>query len=83
MLPWQFFATALAECSNSLVVNSNLLSKVYFPRLIVPSSAIIVCVVDFVISLVLLFLLMSWYGVWPDWRMLTLPLFPCWRCSVL
>ncbi|ANA40482.1 ABC transporter permease [Geobacter anodireducens] len=75
MLPWQFFATALAECSNSLVVNSNLLSKVYFPRLIVPSSAIIVCVVDFIISLVLLFLLMSWYGVWPDWRMLTLPLF--------
>lgn len=75
MLPWQFFATALAECSNSLVVNSNLLSKVYFPRLIVPSSAIIVCVVDFVISFVLLFLLMVWYGVWPDWRMLTLPLF--------
>lgn len=75
MLPWQFFATALTESSNSLVVNSNLLSKVYFPRLIVPSSAIIVCVVDFLISLVLLFLLMVWYGVWPDWRMLTLPLF--------
>ncbi|GLI36605.1 ABC transporter permease [Geobacter hydrogenophilus] len=75
MLPWQFFATALTDSSNSLVSNSNLLSKVYFPRLIVPSSSIIVCVVDFLISLALLFLLMCWYGVLPHWRILTLPLF--------
>lgn len=75
MLPWQFFATALTESSNSLVTNSNLLSKIYFPRLIVPTSAIIVCVADFLISLALLFILMSIYGVVPGWRLLVLPFY--------
>jgi len=75
MLPWQFFASALAECSNSLITNSNLISKVYFPRLIVPSSAVIVSFVDFLISGMILLALMIWFNFVPDWRIVTLPLF--------
>ncbi len=75
MLPWQFFANALSECSNSLLSNSNLISKVYFPRLIVPASAVIVSFVDFLISGMILLALMAWYNFVPDWRILTLPLF--------
>src|SRR5579883_1260202 len=75
LLPWQFFSGALTECSNSLVNNSNLLAKVYFPRLIVPTSAVIVSFVDFMISGIILLALMAWYDFVPDWRILTLPLF--------
>lgn len=75
MLPWQFFANALSECSNSLISNSNLISKVYFPRLIVPASAVIVSFVDFLVSGMILLALMAWYNFVPDWRILTLPLF--------
>lgn len=75
MLPWQFFSNALSECSNSLITNSNLISKVYFPRLIVPASAIIVSFVDFLISGMILLALMIWYNFVPDWRILTLPFF--------
>lgn len=75
MLPWQFFSTALGECSNSLITNANLISKVYFPRLIVPTSAVIVSFVDFMISGMILLALMAWYNFVPDWRILTLPLF--------
>ncbi|NWF57772.1 MAG: ABC transporter permease [Fischerella sp.] len=75
MLPWQFFAGALTECSNSLISNANLLSKVYFPRLIVPTSAVIVSFVDFMISGMILLGLMAWYNFVPEWRILTLPLF--------
>ncbi|BAZ42340.1 ABC-2 type transporter [Calothrix sp. NIES-4101] len=75
MLPWQFFAGALSECSNSLISNANLLSKVYFPRLIVPTSAIIVSFVDFMISGMILLGLMAYYNFVPSWRILTLPLF--------
>lgn len=75
LLPWQFFSGALSECSNSLVANSNLLSKVYFPRLIVPTSAVIVSFVDFLISGMILLGLMAYYNFVPDWRILTLPLF--------
>lgn len=75
MLPWQFFSGALTECSNSLISNANLLSKVYFPRLIVPTSAVIVSFVDFMISGIILLGLMAWYNFVPDWRILTLPLF--------
>lgn len=75
LLPWQFFSGALTECSNSLVANSNLLSKVYFPRLIVPTSAVIVSFVDFLISGMILLGLMAYYNFVPDWRILTLPLF--------
>jgi lipopolysaccharide transport system permease protein len=73
MLPWQFFANALSECSNSLISNSNLISKVYFPRLIVPTSAVIVSFVDFMISGIILVGLMAWYNFVPSWRILTLP----------
>ena len=58
MLPWQFFSTALSECGNSLVTNSNLISKVYFPRLIVPASSVITSFVDFLITLTLMAALM-------------------------
>ncbi len=75
MLPWQFFSNALSECSNSLISNSNLISKVYFPRLIVPTSAVIVSFVDFMISAVILLGFMAWFNFVPDWRILTLPLF--------
>jgi lipopolysaccharide transport system permease protein len=73
MLPWQFFANALSECSNSLISNANLISKVYFPRLIVPTSAVIVSFVDFMISGIILLGLMAWYNFVPTWRILTLP----------
>lgn len=75
MLPWQFFANALTECSNSLISNSNLISKVYFPRLIVPTSAVIVSLVDFLISSVILVVLMIFYHFIPDVKILTLPFF--------
>lgn len=75
MLPWQFFASALSECSNSLIVNANLVSKVYFPRLIVPTSAVIVSFVDFMISGIILLGLMAWYNFVPDWKIVMLPLF--------
>ncbi len=75
LLPWQFFSGALSECSNSLINNANLLSKVYFPRLIVPTSAVIVSFVDFMISGIILLGLMAYYNFIPDWRILTLPIF--------
>lgn len=75
MLPWQFFANALSECSNSLIANTNLLSKVYFPRLIIPISAVIVSFVDFLISGLILLGLMAWYNFVPSWQIITLPLF--------
>lgn len=75
ILPWQFFANALSECSLSLINNANLVSKIYFPRLIVPASAVIVSFVDFLIAGMILLALMAWYNFVPDWRILTLPLF--------
>ncbi|GBF79182.1 ABC transporter permease [Aphanothece sacrum] len=75
MLPWQFFANALSECSNSVINNSQLISKVYFPRLIVPTSSVIVSFVDFLISGIILIGLMAWYNFVPSWRILTLPIF--------
>jgi lipopolysaccharide transport system permease protein len=75
LLPWQFFSNSLTECSMSLVGNSNLISKVYFPRLIIPASSVIVSFVDFIISFVILIGLMLWYQFIPDWKILTLPLF--------
>nr|WP_193195912.1 ABC transporter permease [Nostoc sp. MG11] len=75
MLPWQFFSNALGECSNSLISNANLISKVYFPRLIVPISAVTVSFVDFMISGMIMLGLMIWYNFVPSWQILTLPLF--------
>src|SRR5438552_3927172 len=75
MLPWSFFATALADASNSLIGNANLISKVYFPRLIVPISAVMVAFVDFLISLAILVALMVWYQFMSGWQILLLPVF--------
>ena len=75
MLPWQYFANAMQESSNSLIAESRLISKVYFPRLIVPTSSVIVSAVDFLISLALLGLLMLWYGFAPSFSILFMPLF--------
>jgi lipopolysaccharide transport system permease protein len=75
MLPWQFFATSLTDSSNSLISNANLISKIYFPRLIVPAGAIITSFVDFLISAMLMVVLMVWFHWMPDWRILSLPIF--------
>lgn len=75
MLPWQFFSTSFSESSNALITNSNLLTKVYFPRLIIPATSIVVSLIDFLISLGILIFLMIYYKYIPGWEILTLPLF--------
>jgi lipopolysaccharide transport system permease protein len=75
LLPWQLFANALSSASNSLVSNTHLISKVYFPRLVVPLSAVAVAVIDFLIVCVLYGAMCAWFDFWPDWRILLLPLF--------
>jgi lipopolysaccharide transport system permease protein len=72
LLPWQFFSNALSESSQSLVGNSNLISKIYFPRMILPASSVLVALVDFMITLGLLAVLMTWHQFWPAWRILWL-----------
>ena len=74
-LPWQFFATAMSESSNSLISNANLISKIYFPRLIIPAGSVITSFVDFLITLGLMAAMMLWYQFAPDWRILVLPAF--------
>jgi lipopolysaccharide transport system permease protein len=75
ILPWSFFATALADSANSLISNANLISKVYFPRLIVPIAAVMVALVDFLISFAIFVALMVWYQFMPSWHILLLPAF--------
>ncbi|PZO19272.1 MAG: phosphate ABC transporter permease [Leptolyngbya foveolarum] len=75
MLPWQFFANSLSSASDSLISNANLISKVYFPRLVVPISAVVTSFVDFMISAIILLGLMAWYNFVPSWRIVTLPVF--------
>ena len=75
MLPWFLFSSILSEASNSLVTNANLISKVYFPRLIVPSAAGVVALVDFAINVVIMFGIMVWYGFMPNWQIVFLPAF--------
>ena len=75
MLPWQFFSTALSESGNSLVSNSNLISKIYFPRLVIPASSVITSFIDFIVSFALLVLLMTWYRFTPSPASALLPLF--------
>jgi lipopolysaccharide transport system permease protein len=75
ILPWIFFSTGLSEASNSLINNANLITKVYFPRLIVPTATVVVAFADFLISFFILVLLMAWYKFLPDWRILVLPVF--------
>src|ERR1700734_3219011 len=75
ILPWTLFSTGLSEASNSLINNEKLITKVYFPRMIVPIATIVVAFVDFLISFCILLVLMAWYGFLPDWRILILPAF--------
>jgi len=75
MLPWQLFAASFSEAGNSLISNTNMISKVYFPRLVMPTTAVIVSFVDFLISFAILIALMFWYGFIPEVRIIMLPLF--------
>jgi lipopolysaccharide transport system permease protein len=75
LLPWTFFSTGLADASNSLISNANLISKVYFPRLIVPAATIVVAFVDFLISFCILIVMMVWYQFVPGWQIVFLPVF--------
>jgi lipopolysaccharide transport system permease protein len=74
-LPWQFFSNSLTLSSQSVVNNANLISKIYFPRMIVPASSIVVSLVDFLVGCLILAGLMGWYHFWPTWRLLVLPAF--------
>lgn len=74
LLPWQFFSTALTESSGSLIGNANLISKVYFPRLLVPAGAVVTSLVDFAVTLGLLALLMLWYRFIPGWQIIAMPI---------
>jgi lipopolysaccharide transport system permease protein len=73
ILPWQFFAASLGGASQSLVANSNLISKVYFPRLIIPASAVVTALIDFLICFALMAAMMVWYHFGPSWRIALLP----------
>ena len=75
LLPWTYFSQALTRSGGGLVGNANLISKVYFPRLIIPLSSVVVPVVDLLLCFVILLGLMIWYGVAPTWGVLALPLF--------
>ena len=75
LLPWQFFSTSFSDASASLIGNSNMLTKIYFPRLIIPVSTIIVNLVDFMISFLILITLMIWYNFVPGWTIFCFPLF--------
>jgi len=75
LVPWQLFAYALTESSNSVVANERLITKVYFPRLVVPLASVLAALVDFAIAFTLVIAMMAWYHVRPTWAVLTLPLF--------
>ncbi len=75
MLPWQFFSSAMSESSNSIVNNGAMISKVYFPRLVIPTSSVIVSFVDFLLSSSILVALMIWYRYLPSWQIITIPFF--------
>jgi lipopolysaccharide transport system permease protein len=75
MLPWQFFSNALSEASSSLVGNANLITKVYFPRMIIPASSVITSLIDLAISFVLMIGMLIWYQFVPSWHIIFLPLF--------
>ncbi|MEN6439696.1 MAG: ABC transporter permease [Syntrophobacter sp.] len=75
VLPWQFFSSVLTDAGSSLTGNAHLISKIYFPRLIIPAGSLVANFVDFLIAGGVMALFMSWYGWTPDWRLLLLPLF--------
>jgi lipopolysaccharide transport system permease protein len=76
MLPWQFFSSSVSEASHSLITNTHLITKVYFPRIIIPISSVVTSFVDFLISFAILVLLMIFYQFMPSWNILLLPVFP-------
>jgi lipopolysaccharide transport system permease protein len=78
MIPWQFFATSFTDASNSLIGNSNMLTKIYFPRMIIPASSVMVNFVDLIISFLIFIGLIFWYHFTPAWTILILPLFFIW-----
>jgi len=73
LLPWQYFATALAASTDSLVGNASLLTRVYFPRLVIPTASVLPAVLDFAIAFVVLLMMLFYYGIVPDWQILALP----------
>src|SRR2546421_11861578 len=75
MLPWACFASGLSDASNSLIGNANLITKVYFPRLIMPTATVVVAFADFLVTFAILLLMMAWYQFAPDWEMVLLPVF--------
>lgn len=75
LLPWQFFAGSLSGAANSLIENSNLISKIYFPRMVVPFAAIVVSFIDFLISFTILVGLLIYYNYLPSWQIIMLPIF--------
>lgn len=74
LLPWQFFAAGLSDAANSVTDNEKIVSKIYFPRLVIPVSALAVCLVDFGIALLILVAIFAFYGFAPEWNLLALPL---------
>lgn len=78
ILPWTFVSTGLSDAAISLINNTSLISKVYFPRIIVPIATLNVAFVDFLVSFVVMLSLLGWYGFLPDWRIFFLPVFVCW-----
>jgi lipopolysaccharide transport system permease protein len=75
LLPWFFFASALSQIASSLIENERMITKIYFPRMVIPLSAVLVALFDFLLAGVLLIGLFLWFGFYPDWRMIALPLF--------
>lgn len=75
LLPWQLFASAVTQSGNSLVTSQNLITKVYFPRLVIPIAPVLSALVDFAIAFGVLIVMMLYYGVYPSWTVVTLPLF--------
>lgn len=75
LLPWFYFSSSLTRVAGSVVAESHLISKIYFPRLIIPLSGVASGIVDFAISCSILLAMMAWFDLWPTWRVVTLPLF--------
>lgn len=82
LLPWFYFSNSLSESSNSIITNSNMVSKVFFPRIIVPASTVVVGSVDFAISFLVLLLLMVWFHVGVSWPLLLLPILGVWVAAL-
>lgn len=75
LLPWTFFSSGLSDASNSLIGNANLISKVYFPRLIVPAASVVVALADFLIAFAIIIAMMIWYRFVPSWHIVLIPAF--------